>query len=177
MTKKDISLREKECNAAPEYRGHRYWPREKGLDAVSIAVETPRLRERFNGRPTHYKLIADRKTKTLIGAQIISEELVPGTIDRLAVAMACRMPLMKLVQIAVPLHRLVNKFGSGGGWWSMWSTVVQNLCLGLTLTGTACILKLAILVNNQNNGRNKEVRHGKDAQRSYGLAQRTPFST
>jgi len=100
--------------------------REKGLKAVSVAVDTPRLRERFNGRPAHYKLIADAKTKTLIGAQIVSEEIVSGTVDKLAVAIACRMPLMKLVQIdscysphvqedqiAVPLHRLVDKLGSG----------------------------------------------------------------
>jgi len=102
--------------------------REKGLEVVSIDVDTPRLRDRFNGRPAHYKLIADVKTKTLIGAQIISEEIVSGTVDKLAVAIACRMPLAKLVQIdscysphvqedqiAVPLHRLIDKIGSGGG--------------------------------------------------------------
>ena len=98
--------------------------REKGLEAVSVAVDTPRLRERFNGRPARYKLIADAETKTLIGAQIISEEIVSGTVDKLAVAIACRMPLAKLVQIdscysphvqedqiAVPLHRLIDKLG------------------------------------------------------------------
>jgi NADPH-dependent 2,4-dienoyl-CoA reductase/sulfur reductase-like enzyme len=102
--------------------------REKGVNAVSVAVDTPRLRERFNGRPAHYKLVADAKTKTLIGAQIVSEEIVSGTVDKLAVAIACRMPLTKLVQIdscysphvqedqiAVPLHRLIDKLGSGGG--------------------------------------------------------------
>jgi NADPH-dependent 2,4-dienoyl-CoA reductase/sulfur reductase-like enzyme len=102
--------------------------REKGLEADSVAVDTPRLRERFNGRPSHYKLIADAERKTLIGAQIISEEIVSGTVDKLAVAIACRMPLSKLVQIdscysphvqedqiAVPLHRLIDKVGSGGG--------------------------------------------------------------
>jgi NADPH-dependent 2,4-dienoyl-CoA reductase/sulfur reductase-like enzyme len=102
--------------------------REKGLETDLVAVDTPRLRDRFNGRPAHYKLIADAKTKTLIGAQIISEEIVSGTVDKLAVAIACRMPLAKLVQIdscysphvqedqiAVPLHRLNDKLGSGGG--------------------------------------------------------------
>jgi NADH oxidase (H2O2-forming) len=97
---------------------------EKGLEVVSVVVDTPRLRERFNGRPAHYKLVADAKTKTLIGAQIVSEEIVSGTVDKLAVAIACRMPLTKLVQIdscysphvqedqiAVPLHRLIDKLG------------------------------------------------------------------
>jgi NADPH-dependent 2,4-dienoyl-CoA reductase/sulfur reductase-like enzyme len=99
---------------------------ERGLDTVSVLVDTPRLRERFNGKPAHYKLIADAKTKTLIGAQIVSEEIVSGTVDKLAVAIACKMPIIKLVQIdssysphvqedqiAVPLHRLIDKFGSG----------------------------------------------------------------
>lgn len=98
--------------------------REKGLEAVSVAVDTRQLRDRFNGRPAHYKLIADAKTKTLIGAQIISEEIVSGTVDKLAVAIACKTPVIKLVQIdscysphvqedqiAVPLHRLIDKLG------------------------------------------------------------------
>jgi NADPH-dependent 2,4-dienoyl-CoA reductase/sulfur reductase-like enzyme len=101
--------------------------RERGLDTVSVLVDTPRLRERFNGKPARYKLVANAKTKTPIGAQIISEEIVSGTVDKLAVAIACKMPIMKLVQIdssysphvqedqiAVPLHRLIDKLGSGG---------------------------------------------------------------
>jgi len=96
--------------------------REKGLDTVSVTVDTPRLRERFNGRPTRYKLVADVRTKTLVGAQVVSEEIVSGTVDKLAVAIAGRMPLIRLVQIdssysphvqedqlAVPLHRLIDK--------------------------------------------------------------------
>lgn len=98
--------------------------RDRGLDVVSVTVDTPRLREKFNGRPAHYKLIADGKTKTLIGAQIVSEEIVSGTVDKLAVAIASKMPIIKLVQIdscysphvqedqlAVPLHRLIDKLG------------------------------------------------------------------
>ncbi len=98
--------------------------KEKGMEAVSIAVDTARLRDRFNGKPAHYKLIADAKMKTLIGAQIISEEIVSGTVDKLAIAIASHMPLAKLVQIdscysphvqedqiAAPLHRLIDKLG------------------------------------------------------------------
>jgi NADPH-dependent 2,4-dienoyl-CoA reductase/sulfur reductase-like enzyme len=97
---------------------------EKGLATVSVEVDTPRLRERFNGRPAHYKLIANTKTRALIGAQIISEEIVSATVDKLAMAIAGKMPVIKLVQIdscysphvqedqiAVPLHRLIDKLG------------------------------------------------------------------
>ncbi|HEY79263.1 MAG TPA: FAD-dependent oxidoreductase [Dehalococcoidia bacterium] len=100
--------------------------RDSGLAAVSVVVDTPRLRARFDGRPAHYKLIADAETKTLIGAQIISEEIVTGTVDKLAIAIALKMPIIKLVQIdscysphvqedqiAVPLHRLIDKLGLG----------------------------------------------------------------
>ena len=95
---------------------------EKGLDTVSVKVDTPWLRQRFDGKPAHYKLIADRKAETLIGAQIISEEIVSGTVDKLAVGIAAKIPLSKLVQIdscysphvqedqiAVPIQRLIDE--------------------------------------------------------------------
>jgi NADPH-dependent 2,4-dienoyl-CoA reductase/sulfur reductase-like enzyme len=97
--------------------------KEKGMETISTTVNTPYLREPRGGKPAWYKLIAEAKTQTLIGAQLISEEIVSGTIDKLAVAVANRMPLIKLVQIdscyspyvqedqmAVPIQRLLDKF-------------------------------------------------------------------
>jgi len=96
--------------------------REKGIETISTMVNTPYLREPRGGKPAWYKLIAEPKTQTLVGAQLISEEIVSGTIDKLAVAIANRMPLQKLVQIdscysphvqedqiAVPIQRLIDK--------------------------------------------------------------------
>jgi NADPH-dependent 2,4-dienoyl-CoA reductase/sulfur reductase-like enzyme len=96
--------------------------REKGIETISTTVNTPYLREPRGGKPAWYKLIADPKTQTLVGAQLISQEIVSGTIDKLAVAIANRMPLVKLVQIdscysphvqedqiAVPIQRLIDK--------------------------------------------------------------------
>jgi len=95
--------------------------REKGIETTSTMVNTPYLREPRGGKPAWYKLIAEHKTQTLIGTQLISEEIVSGTIDKLAVAIANRMPLQKLVQIdscysphvqedqvAVPVQRLID---------------------------------------------------------------------
>jgi NADPH-dependent 2,4-dienoyl-CoA reductase/sulfur reductase-like enzyme len=95
---------------------------EKGIETISTVVNTPYLREPREGKPAWYKLIAEPKTQTLIGAQLISEEIVSGTIDKLAVAIANRMPLIKLVQIdssyspyvqedqiAVPIQRLIDR--------------------------------------------------------------------
>lgn len=98
--------------------------RERGLDAVSVNVRTSWLRKRFGGKPAWYRFIGEKKTKRLIGAQIISEEIVSGTVDKLAVAIVNKMPLMKLVQvdscyspyvqedqIAVPLQGLIDALG------------------------------------------------------------------
>jgi NADPH-dependent 2,4-dienoyl-CoA reductase/sulfur reductase-like enzyme len=98
--------------------------RETGIELTSTTVDTPYLREPRAGKPARYKLIAETKTQTLVGAQLISQEIVSGTIDKLAVAIANRMPLVKLVQIdscyspyvqedqiAVPIQRLIDKFG------------------------------------------------------------------
>jgi len=60
----------------------------------------------------------------LVGGQVVSEEIVSGTIDKLAVAIAAKIPLVKLVQvdscysphvqedqIAVPIQRLIDELG------------------------------------------------------------------
>jgi len=60
----------------------------------------------------------------LLGAQVISEETVSGTIDKLAIAIANKMQIQKLLQIdscysphvqedqiAVPMQRLINNLG------------------------------------------------------------------
>jgi NADPH-dependent 2,4-dienoyl-CoA reductase/sulfur reductase-like enzyme len=96
--------------------------KEKGLEVASIEVDTPTLRNRFGGKQAHYRLIADRTSKTLVGAQLISEETVAPTIDKLAVAIAAKMPIIELVQIdssysprvqedqiAVPLQRTIDE--------------------------------------------------------------------
>ncbi len=93
----------------------------KGIETTSIMVNTPFLRKPREGKTAWYKLIADSKDQTLVGAQLISEEIVSGTIDKLAVAIANKMPLIKLVQIdscysphvqedqlAVPIQRLID---------------------------------------------------------------------
>ena len=96
--------------------------KERGVDVASVRVDTPWLRQRFDGKPAYYKLVGDRSTKTLVGGQVMSEEIVSGTIDKLAVAIAAKMPLAKLVQIdscysprvqedqvAVPIQRLIDE--------------------------------------------------------------------
>ena len=75
------------------------YAREQGFDVVSSITTSSTRRRAFEGKPIHIKLIADRRSQLLIGAQIISEELVAGKIDRLAVAIAEKVPLQRLRQI------------------------------------------------------------------------------
>ena len=101
--------------------GHMERVAREEMDVVSVLVNTPRLREVFDGKPAWYKLVAERENQTLVGAQVISQEIVSGTIDKLAVAIANKMEVIKLLQIdscysphvqedqiAVPLQRLVD---------------------------------------------------------------------
>jgi NADPH-dependent 2,4-dienoyl-CoA reductase/sulfur reductase-like enzyme len=96
--------------------------RDKGIETISTNVNTPYLREPRGGKPAWYKVIAEPRTQTLVGAQLISEEIISGTIDKLAIAIASRMPLIRLVQIdscyspyvqedqiAVPIQRLIDE--------------------------------------------------------------------
>jgi len=73
--------------------------RGQGFDVVSHTTTTSTRRRLFGGKPIVIKLIANRDTRTLIGAQLVSEELVAGKIDRLAVAIAESIPLEQLALI------------------------------------------------------------------------------
>jgi len=75
------------------------YAREQGLNVVSNIMRTATRRRSFGGKPIHIKLIADSQTKSLVGAQIISEEMVSGKIDRLALAIALRVPVEQLALI------------------------------------------------------------------------------
>ncbi len=73
--------------------------REQGLDVVCNIMRTATKRRAYGGKPVHIKLIADGKTQSLVGAQIISEEMVSGKIDRLALAIAEKIPVQRLALI------------------------------------------------------------------------------
>jgi len=75
------------------------YAREQGLDVDSNVMRTATRRRSYGGKPIHIKLVADRKSQSLVGAQIISEEMVAGKIDRLALAIAEKIPIQKLALI------------------------------------------------------------------------------
>jgi NADH oxidase (H2O2-forming) len=72
------------------------YAREQGFEVVSNITTTSTRRRVFGGKPIHIKLVADSRTRTLVGAQIIAEELAAGKIDKLAVAIAERIPIEPL---------------------------------------------------------------------------------
>lgn len=82
--------------------------REKGLDVASSTTTALTARPRYGGKPIHYKLIGDRQTRTLVGAQVISEQPIQGTINELAVIIAERIPIANLLGLDFPYSPLVG---------------------------------------------------------------------
>ena len=72
---------------------------EQGLNVVCNIMRTATRRRSYGGKPIHIKLIADGKTQSLLGAQIISGEMVSGKLDRLALAIAEKIPVERLALI------------------------------------------------------------------------------
>ena len=82
--------------------------REKGLDVVSTTITSPTTRPQFGGKVFHYRLIGDREAKTLVGAQFISEETIRGIVNEMALAIAEKVPLRRLVQLETPYSPAVG---------------------------------------------------------------------
>jgi NADH oxidase (H2O2-forming) len=98
--------------------------REKRLDVVAERISIATTRPRYGGKLFHCKLIADRKTQTLVGTQVISEEMIRGVVNGMALAIAERVPLHRLASLETPyspavgmdpirgaLMSLINKVG------------------------------------------------------------------
>jgi NADH oxidase (H2O2-forming) len=89
--------------------------REKGLDVVSATLSIPTSRPHLGDKVLHYKLIADRRTKTLVGAQVISEEIIRGTLNELSLAIAEKVPLHRLALLETPYSPAVGRDPIGDG--------------------------------------------------------------
>jgi len=76
--------------------------REKGLDVSSHITTTLTKRLKYGREPIYCKMIAERGTGNLLGAQVISEAPIRGAIDELALAIECKIPLDKLAQLDTP---------------------------------------------------------------------------
>jgi NADH oxidase (H2O2-forming) len=82
--------------------------REKGLDVISAMFSHPTTRPRYGGKKVYYKLIAERQSGALVGAQIVSEEMIRGLINELALAIAEKVPLRKLALLESPYSPAVG---------------------------------------------------------------------
>ena len=82
--------------------------RDKGLDVVTHIATTLPTRPKYGRNPIYCKLIADRNTQSLVGAQVISEASIRGAIDELTLATAYRIPISKLSQIDTPYSPAVG---------------------------------------------------------------------
>jgi len=89
--------------------------RERGLDVVSATISSPTSRPHLGDKILHYKLIADRRTNTLIGVQVISEEMIRGTLNELSLAIAEKVPLHRLTVLETPYSPAVGRDPIGDG--------------------------------------------------------------
>jgi NADH oxidase (H2O2-forming) len=89
--------------------------REKEVDVVSVTRSSPTSRPHLGGKILHYKLIADRQTGTLVGAQVISEEMRRGTLNELALAIAEKVPLHRLALLESPYSPAIGRDPIGDG--------------------------------------------------------------
>jgi NADH oxidase (H2O2-forming) len=88
---------------------------ENGLDVVSTTVSSPTSRPHLGGKILHYKLIAHRRTGTLVGAQVISEEIIRGTVNELSLAIAEKVSLHRLALLETPYSPAVGRDPIGDG--------------------------------------------------------------
>jgi NADH oxidase (H2O2-forming) len=89
--------------------------REKGLDVVSVRVSSPTSRPHLGGKIFHQKLIADRRTGVLVGAQVISEEIIRGSLNELSLAIAEKVPLQRLASLETPYSPAAGRDPIGDG--------------------------------------------------------------
>jgi NADH oxidase (H2O2-forming) len=84
--------------------------REKGLDVVSTTISSSTTRlTKYGSKLFHYKFIADRRTGTLIGAQITSKEMISGVVGELTLAIAEKVPLHRLALLETPYSPAVGR--------------------------------------------------------------------
>lgn len=87
--------------------------RERGMDVVSVTVSMPTSRPHLGGKVLHQKLIADRRTGLLIGAQLISEESVKGIIGKLGLAISEKVSLYRLANLEMPYSPAIGRDPTG----------------------------------------------------------------
>jgi len=87
---------------------------EKGLHIVSAAVSSPTSRPP-RGKILHHKFIADRRAGTLVGAQVVSGEIIRGTINELSPSIAEKISLHRLVLLETPYSPAIGRDPIGDG--------------------------------------------------------------
>ncbi len=73
--------------------------RAEGFDPVAARIEARDRPGYFRGRPTTVELVADRRTRRLVGGLVLGEEGVAGRINVIATALHRRMPVEEFEQL------------------------------------------------------------------------------
>jgi NADH oxidase (H2O2-forming) len=82
--------------------------RNMGFDVATVFTNSLKTRPAYGGKPVYSKLIADRRTQTFLGGQVISQHEIGGFITELAVALVDRIPLADFCRIDTPYSPLIG---------------------------------------------------------------------
>ncbi len=73
--------------------------RKEGFDPVSARIEARDKPRYFDGRPTTVELVADRRTRRLLGGAVIGEDGVAGRLNVIAAALGARIGVDQFEQL------------------------------------------------------------------------------
>jgi len=69
-----------------------------GLDVLSVVSKGMTRKKALGGTPVHTKLVMDKKSQSLVGAQVIGDHTVGRMVDKLIIAVGEKMSVSKLSQ-------------------------------------------------------------------------------
>lgn len=79
-----------------------------GFNVATSTLETLKTRPAYGGKPVYLKLIADKETRALLGAQILSRHEIDGMTNELSLMFANKIPLHDISQLDRPYSPLVG---------------------------------------------------------------------
>ena len=79
-----------------------------GLDVLSVVHKGMTHKKALGGTPVHIKLVMDKKSQSLVGAQIIGDHTVGRMMDKLIIAIGEKMPISKLSQYETVYSPTIN---------------------------------------------------------------------
>ena len=79
-----------------------------GLDVLSVVHKGMTHKKALGGTPVHIKLVMDKNSQSLVGAQILGDHTVGRMMDKLIIAIGEKMPISRLSQYETVYSPTIN---------------------------------------------------------------------